>query len=86
MRIPGFTADVTVTTATDRGGTASAGPSPRAGTDPAAGRVVPQQFTCEEELGPVCRNKCRRSWNPRACFSTCIREFCAGDMMLQSRG
>jgi hypothetical protein len=44
---------------------------------PAGDRVVPQQFTCEEELGPVCRIECEDSWNPAACERKCIEESCS---------
>jgi hypothetical protein len=45
---------------------------------PVGDRVVPQFFTCEEELRPVCRMQCRNSWNPAACVRDCITENCFG--------
>lgn len=84
MRIPGFTAHAAVRTTTMRGGTASGG-SPHRGSAPDNGRFVPQQFTCEEELGPVCWNNCRRSWDPQACYRRCLKEYCWGPYTGQGR-
>ncbi|HSY00471.1 MAG TPA: hypothetical protein VLG91_24270 [Streptomyces sp.] len=39
--------------------------------------VVPQQFSCEEELGPVCRRQCRSAYNPRVCVQKCLAKLCA---------
>ncbi|MBH5333342.1 hypothetical protein IHE55_00405 [Streptomyces pactum] len=46
---------------------------------------MPQQFTCEEELGPVCWNNCRRSWDPQACYRRCLKEYCWGPYTGQGR-
>jgi hypothetical protein len=39
--------------------------------------VLPQQFTCEEELAPVCRHRCRGSTNFRACVRMCLKKACS---------
>ncbi|MFI1865000.1 hypothetical protein [Streptomyces jumonjinensis] len=39
--------------------------------------VLPQQFTCEEELGPVCRNQCKGSYNFSTCVRKCLHRLCA---------
>ncbi|MFF7393901.1 hypothetical protein ACFZAE_36355 [Streptomyces scabiei] len=38
--------------------------------------MVSQQFTCEEELRPVCRHHCRRAHNPAACVRKCLATLC----------
>ncbi|SOD77954.1 hypothetical protein SAMN06272781_5843 [Streptomyces sp. 1222.2] len=38
--------------------------------------LVPQQFTCEEELRPVCRHQCRNAHNPAACVRKCVARLC----------
>ncbi|MER6912476.1 hypothetical protein ABT354_12475 [Streptomyces sp. NPDC000594] len=43
----------------------------------AGDRLVPQQFTCEEELGPVCRHRCRNTYDPAACVRRCLKRLCA---------
>lgn len=39
--------------------------------------VLPQQFTCEEELAPVCRHRCRGTVNFSACVRRCLTEACS---------
>lgn len=39
--------------------------------------VLPQQFTCEEELGPVCRHQCKGSPNPASCVRKCLARLCS---------
>jgi hypothetical protein len=38
---------------------------------------LPQQFTCEEELAPVCRNQCRGAHNVRVCVRNCLTRLCS---------
>ncbi|MFM9591280.1 hypothetical protein ACKI1J_33115 [Streptomyces scabiei] len=38
--------------------------------------LVAQQFTCEEELRPVCRHQCRNSHHPAACVRKCLARLC----------
>ncbi|MFF9779510.1 hypothetical protein ACF1HJ_38445 [Streptomyces sp. NPDC013978] len=38
--------------------------------------IVPQQFTCQEELRPVCRHLCRRAHNPATCVRKCLATLC----------
>lgn len=39
--------------------------------------ILPQHFTCEEELAPVCRHQCRRAYDPRACVQKCLTKLCS---------
>ncbi|MFF6772560.1 hypothetical protein ACFY8W_03250 [Streptomyces sp. NPDC012637] len=43
----------------------------------AGDRVHPQFFTCEEELAPVCRHRCKGAHNPRACVRRCLDKACS---------
>ncbi|MFE2561770.1 hypothetical protein ACFXGT_38335 [Streptomyces sp. NPDC059352] len=36
----------------------------------------PQFFTCEEELAPVCRNRCRGAYNYPVCVRRCLAKAC----------
>ncbi|MFF8958554.1 hypothetical protein [Streptomyces sp. NPDC014894] len=39
--------------------------------------LLPQQFTCEEELGPVCRHQCKGAYNYRTCVRNCLHRLCS---------
>lgn len=39
--------------------------------------ILPQQFSCEEELAPHCRHQCRNSYNPRVCVRKCLTSLCS---------
>ncbi|MFI1417945.1 hypothetical protein ACH4VX_08115 [Streptomyces sp. NPDC020731] len=39
--------------------------------------LLPQQFSCEEELAPVCRHQCRGSHNFSACVRKCVTNLCS---------
>jgi hypothetical protein len=74
MRIPGFTAESAVYETRAAGGGWL--PHPEAGPD--GDRIVPQGL-CEIELRPVCRNRCRRSSDPRRCVAQCLDDMCSWD-------
>ncbi|PSJ26830.1 hypothetical protein B7P34_20810 [Streptosporangium nondiastaticum] len=39
--------------------------------------ILPQQFTCEEELGPPCRQHCQGASDFSACVRRCLRRACS---------
>ncbi|MFE5488102.1 hypothetical protein [Streptomyces sp. NPDC056527] len=44
---------------------------------PTGDLLHPQFFTCEEELRPVCRHKCKGSPNYQKCVQRCVTELCS---------
>lgn len=39
--------------------------------------LLPQQFTCQEELAPVCRHQCRGAYNYSTCVRRCLTRLCS---------
>ncbi|GLF97211.1 hypothetical protein [Streptomyces yaizuensis] len=76
MTLPGFAATRAAPGGPHHGGSARARPADR------ADRVLLQQFTCEEEMGPPCYNSvCKRyAHDPesmRHCMEKCVHDRCA---------